>query len=112
MLIRVDALAHVVGFAIELALVLLREMAVVFGHIALFIILQALFTALQPGSLPGRELAILYAIGNAILLVCFAAVDLIHTRMAGIDLASSGAGSILSSRSGRSDNHQTTHCKD
>lgn len=42
--VGIDALAHVVGFVIELALVLLREMAIILSHIALFVILQALFS--------------------------------------------------------------------
>ena len=112
MFVSVDALAHVVGLMIELALVFPGEMSVVLGHIALFVILQALFAALQARSLPGRELTVFYPVGNATLLVGFTSVDLIHARMAGIDLACTGAGSVLSLRSGRSNNHQTTHCKD
>src|SRR5579863_2855616 len=111
-LVGINALAHMVGFMIELALVVLREMAIILSHIAFFVILQALFAALQMGSLAGREFVVLHAVGDAILLVGFTAVDLIHARMAGIDLARPGAGRVLSLRSGRSDNHQTTHCKD
>src|ERR1700758_694441 len=101
-----------VGFMIERALIFLREMAIILSHIALFVILQTLFPALQMGSLTGREFIVLHAVGDSILLVGFTAVDLIHARIAGLDLARPGAGSVLSLRSGRSDNHQTTHCKD
>ena len=47
-LILVDALAHAIGFAIQLALVLLGQVAVVLGHILLLVILQSLFATLQP----------------------------------------------------------------
>src|ERR1700757_4279820 len=56
----VDALAHIVGLVVELALVFLGEMAVVFGHILLFVTLQPLFAVLQVRRLSGCKLAILY----------------------------------------------------
>ena len=87
-----DARAHVIGFAIELALVLLGEMAVVFGHIAFLIFLQALFTAFQTTGFTRRELPILYAIGDTLLLIGFAVIDLVHARMSGIDSPRSGSG--------------------
>ena len=45
-LVFVNTLAHVIGFTIELSLILLRQMAVVLGHILLLVILQPLFPAL------------------------------------------------------------------
>lgn len=46
-LVFVDASAHVVGFLIELALILLRQMAVVLRHVFLFVALQPLLATLQ-----------------------------------------------------------------
>lgn len=89
-----DARAHAIGFAIELALVPLGEVAVVFGHIALLISLQAFFTAFQTTGFPRRELPILYAIPDTPLLVGFAAIDLVHARMSGIDPPRSGSGCV------------------
>lgn len=113
MLVGSDALAHVVCLAIELALILLGEMAVVLGHIFLFVILQPLFAALEAGGLSGRQLSVLHAIGDPILLIGLASIDLIHARVPGINLTSAGAGSVagLGLSSGGSDNHQTTHCQ-
>lgn len=87
-----DARAHAIGFAIQLALVLLGEVAVVFGHIAFFIILQAFFTALQTTGFTRREFPILYAIGDTLLLIGFAVIDLVHAGMSGIDSTGAGSG--------------------
>lgn len=94
MLVSGDAAAHAIGLAIELALILLGEMAVVLGHIFLFVVLQALFASFEVCGLPGRELAALHAIGDAGLLTGFAAVDLIDPWMSGIVLACASAGSF------------------
>src|ERR1051326_2677957 len=72
-----DALAHVVSFTVKLALIFLGEMAVVFGHIFLFVMQQALFTLFEMCGLLGRQLTALCAIRNAGLLTGFAAVDLV-----------------------------------
>jgi hypothetical protein len=80
-----DARAHAIGFAIELALVLLGEMAVVLGHIAFLISLQAFFTAFQTAGFTRREFPILYAIGDTPLLIGFAVIDLVYAGMSGID---------------------------
>jgi|SRR5579872_1461927 hypothetical protein len=90
-LVRVDALAHAIRFAIELTLVLLREMAVVFRHISLLVVLQALLAAFHAGGLSRPQLAILYAVRNAILLSGFTPVHLIHSRMPWINVARAGA---------------------
>jgi len=109
-----DALAHAIGFMVELALVALGEVAVVLRHVSLFVVLQALFAAFEARRLSRLELAVLYAIGNAVLLVRFALIDLIDARMAGIDLSSAGARSVagLGLSRGRSDQHQTACCQD
>ena len=54
-----------IRFAIELALILLGQMAVVLGHVFLFVILQALLAVFEVRGLSGRQLAVLYAIGDA-----------------------------------------------
>lgn len=87
-----DARAHTIGFAIELALVLLGEVAVVFGHIAFLVALQALFTAFQTARFGGRELPTLYAIGDTPLLIGFAAIDLVYAGMSGINPSRAGSG--------------------
>jgi len=100
-----------VGFLIELALVFLRQVAVVFGHVFLLVILQPLLALFKMRSLSRSQLAILHAIGDAVLLIGLALVDLIDPRMSGIDLIWSGARSVGLLRSGGTDEHQTTHCK-
>lgn len=94
-----------VRFSIQLSLILLREMTVVGSHIFLFVVLQTLFAALEMGSLSGRQFIVFHAIGDAILLVLFAPIDLIDAGMAGIDLSRTGARSVagLSLSSSRSD---------
>lgn len=92
MFIFSDARAHVIGFAIELALVLLGEMAVIFGHIALLIFLQAFFTAFEATGFARRELPILYAIADTPLLIGFAVIDLVYAGMSGIDSTGAGSG--------------------
>ena len=112
MFVFVDAVAHTIGFVVELTLVLLGQMAVVLGHVPLFVILQALLTTFQARGLSRSKLAILYAVGDAVLLVGFALINLVDARMAGIDLASTSTGSVVLLRSGGPEQHQPTHCKD
>jgi len=113
-LVGVDSLVHVVGFAVELALVLLGEVAAVLGHIFLFIVLKALFAAFQALGFAGRELAAFYTLGDAGLLMRLATVHLIHARVAGIDLSGAGPGGVagLGLSRGRSDKHQAAGCHD
>ena len=112
MLIVVDALAHVIGFAVELALVGLGEMAVVLGHVFLFVVLQMLLTFFQVRGLPRGQLTVLNPVGNPVLLASFAAIDLVDPRVSGIDLVCARAGSVAVLRSRRSDEHQTADCQD
>ena len=111
-LVFVDAIAHVIRFAVELALILRSKMAIVLGHILLLVVLEALFAAFQPPRLSGRELAALYAVADPVLLVLFALIDLIYARMTGIDIAGSGASGIVLLCSSGSDIHQATRRKD
>jgi len=111
-LVFVDALAHVVGFLVELALVLLGQMAVVLGHVSLFIVLQTLLAPFETRGLSRRQFVVLHAVGDAVLLVLFALIDLVDARMSGIYLACAGPGSVVLLGSGGSKEHQTTHCKD
>ena len=87
-----DSRAHAISFAIELALVLPGEVAVVFGHIAFLISLQASFTAFETAGFTRRELLVLYAIADTPLLIGFAAIDLVYARMSGINPPRSGSG--------------------
>jgi hypothetical protein len=107
----VDFLALTVGLFVELLLILLGQVAVVCRHVLLFVILQALLAFFQIRGLSRRELTILHAVGNAVLLILFALVDLVDPRMVGIIHARAGARSVGLLRSGGSDKHQTTHCK-
>ena len=113
-LVFVDSVAHVVRFPVELALILLGEVAIVGGHVFLFIVLQALLTTFQTGGLSGLQLPVLHTVGDAVLLIGFTPIHLVDARMAGIDLSRAGSGSVAGLRlsSGRSDDHQTTHCQD
>jgi hypothetical protein len=113
-LVFVDSLAHVIRFAVELALVLLGEVAVILGHVSLFIVLQTLLAPLQARGLPRRQPPVLDAVGDAILLVGFTPINLVDSRVAGIDLARAGAGriAVLGLSSGGSERHQTAHCQD
>lgn len=74
-----------------MALILLREMAVVFRHIFFLVVLQALLAVLQAGRLSGPELPILHAVRNAVLLPGFTPIHLIHSRMPWINVARAGA---------------------
>src|SRR5579872_4036376 len=111
MLVGSDSIAHAIGFAIELALVLLREMAVVLRHVALLVILKALFTSFEARGLSGPELSVLYAVSDALLLPSFTAVDLVDTRVSGIDLACTSAGRVGVLSNGRPERNQATHRK-
>ena len=111
-LILIDAIAHAIGFAVELPLICLGQMAIVRSHVSFFVVLQALFALFEVGSLSGRQLAVLYTVGDAVLLVSFATVDLVDTWMAGIELVRTSAGSVGLLRSGGTEEHQATHCKD
>ena len=112
MLVFIDALAHVIGFVIQLALILLRQVAVVFGHVLLFIVLQALFATLEPARFSRSELTALDAVADPILLVLFALVNLVHPRMTRIDDPWTRSRSIVLLCNRRSDKHQTTDRKD
>ena len=76
MLVFVNLLALAVRFAIELALVCLGEVPVVSSHIFLLVVLQPLLASFQMRGLPRRQLVVLYAISNAVLLILFTAVYL------------------------------------
>ena len=96
---------------IELVLILLGQMAIVLRHVPLFVVLQALFAMFETSGLSGRQLTILDSVGDAILLIRFAAVDLIHARMSRIHLIRARAGRVLGLSRSRSGNHQTSYCQ-
>jgi hypothetical protein len=113
MLVFGDARAHVIGLAIELALVLFGEVAVVFGHVFFLVVLEALFAAFETCGLSGSKLSVLDAVGNAPLLVSLAPVHLIDARMAGIHLSRADTGSVVVlGLSGGTDDHQAACCHD
>ena len=60
-------------------------------HVALLLVVNVLLLLFQLDGLPGRELAALDAVGDAVLLVLLAGVDFIHPRVAGIDDSRAGA---------------------
>ncbi len=95
MLVGSDAPAHVIGFTIELTLMLLGEVALVLRHVFFLIILETLFSTFETARLSGSELTVLDAIGNAILLKGFATVDLVDARMTRINLTRTSAGDVL-----------------
>jgi hypothetical protein len=111
-LILVDALAHVIGFTIQLSLVLLREMAIVLGHVLLLIVFQALFATLEPLRFSWSKVPALHAIGDTVLLVLFSLIDFVDARMTGIDDPWSRTRRIVLLCNRRSHEHQTTDRKD
>ena len=104
MLVFVDGFANAVLTPVEMILLSLRQVPVILGHVALLLVLNALFAPFQMRSLSRRQLTVLYAVRNAILLVGFAAIDLVHARMARIDLSRTG----LRLCSSGPNKHQTT----
>ena len=89
-LVFVDGLADAVLALVEMILLSLGQMSAMLGHVALLLVLNALFALFQMRGLSRRQLAVLYAVRDALLLVGFAAIDLVHARMAGIDLPRTG----------------------
>jgi len=104
MLILVDLPAGSVLLTVELVLLGLGEVPVVRSHISFLLVLDVLFAILQMRSLTGRERAVLYAVGDAILLIRLAAIDFVDAGMTRIDLTRPRAGrvAILSLSSGGS----------
>jgi hypothetical protein len=111
MLVVVDFLALAVGFPIQLSLILFGQVAVVFRHVGLLVVFESLLTLFEIGGLPRSQLVILFAIGDAVLLILLALIDLIHAGMSGINLSGAGARSVVLLRSSGSNPHQTAHCK-
>lgn len=91
MLVFVDALAHVICFLVKLALILLGQVAVILGHVLLLVVLKALLAPLKPSGLSRRQFIVLDAVGDPVLLVLFALINLVDARMTGINLAGSRA---------------------
>jgi hypothetical protein len=73
------------------------------------LVLQALFAALEMSGLSGRQLTVLYSVCDPVLLICFAAVDLVHARMLRIHLIRACTGRVLSLSRSRSGDHQTSY---
>src|SRR5215467_2777820 len=111
-LILVDAFAHAIGFAIQLALVLFGQVAVVLDHVLLLLILQSLFATLQPLCFSGSKSAAFHTIGDAVLLVLFPLVDLVDARMSRIEDPGTRTRSIVLLGNCRCDEDQTTEGED
>lgn len=93
---------------VQITLFLLCQVAVVFGHVRLFAVLQIGFACFEMRSLPWRQRAIPYTIRDAPLLATFTAVHFINARVTRIN--DSWAGALL--RSGGPDQHHSPHRKD
>ena len=91
MLVFIDTLADAVLLAIDPPLFCFREVAIILRHIFLFTILHAGLTLFEVGGLLRVQLATFNAIPNPLLLVRFALIHFIHTRMAGIDNSGASA---------------------
>lgn len=102
----IDLAAGAILFPVELVLLGLSQVAIVCGHVSLFLVLDMLFLSLDVSSLPRRHRTVLHSIGNAVLLVLLAGVDFVDPRMARVVLA----GASLCS--GCSDRNETAHCED
>src|ERR1700682_2872358 len=112
MLVLIDALADPVLLAIDPFPLGLGEMAVVLCHVFLFAVLHTGLALLEVGRLLRIQFPALDAVANALLLLCLAAIHLIHARMAGIDNARARSRSRICglSRSGTGD-HESTDCQ-
>jgi len=81
-LVVVDLFAHFVLRALEVLFFLRREVATVLGFVLGFALLDLVFTVFQVRSLTGTQLSVLDSVGNAILLVLLASVDVVLPAMA------------------------------
>ena len=90
MLVFVDGLADAILTLVEASLFGLGQVTAMPGHISLLLILNALFALFQMRGLPRRQLTVLYAAGDALLLVGLAAIHLVDARMAGINSPRTG----------------------
>src|SRR5215469_3446975 len=90
-LVMSDALAHVVGFPVQLTLILLGQVTAVGGHVFFLVVLEALLAALQARCLSRCQLAVLDPVGNPVLLVLLPLIDLVHPRRSPIHDSRSGA---------------------
>jgi hypothetical protein len=97
-LVFVNALADAVLLAVDAILFRLGQVAVVFRHVFLLAILNRGFPLLEIRRLLRVQRSVLHPVGDTILLVLFALVDLVNARMAGINYtrarARSGAGGL------------------
>ncbi|SPE44193.1 exported hypothetical protein [Candidatus Sulfotelmatobacter sp. SbA7] len=112
-LVFVDLAALLVLLAVQLVLLLLGQMPAMGGHVSRFLILDALLVLFQTRGLSGGHIAILDAIGNAVLLVGLTLVDLVHPRVAGIILSRTrtalGVRRVLGNCGAH--RHQTSDCE-
>ena len=112
MFISINLPAGTILFPVQLSLLAFCKVTIVRGHIRFFLIFDMVLSVFQVSGLAGRKRTVLHAVGDAILLVGFAAIHFIDARMARINLSRSRAGCVLGLSSGGSNKHQTTHCQD
>ncbi len=114
MLVFVNLLAGFVLFFVELLLLGFGQVTIVSGHVGFFLVVDVLLAIFQMRSLPRGQSTVLFAIGDAILLVLLAAIDLVNARMTGIDLSRACAGcvAVLGMSRGDANKHKASHCKD
>ncbi len=111
MLILVDALTDAILLTINPVLFSFGQMSVVRCRVSLLTVLDAGFAVFQIAGLLRAQRTILDAVGNATLLVGFAAIYLIDPRMAGIDDARSGTRGGCGLGNGGADEHQPSDCQ-
>lgn len=114
MLVSVDLPAGLVLFLVEAPLFALGQVTIVGSHIRFLLVLGPLLAVFQMRRLSGRQRAVLIAVGDAVLLILFAAINFVDAGMARIDHSSSRAGcvAVLGLSSGGANRYQTTHCQD
>ncbi len=113
-LISVDLPAGLVLLLVEPPLLALGQVTIVGSHISFLLILGPLLAVFQVRGLSGRQGAVLLAVGDAVLLILFAAIDFVDAGMIRIDYSRSRAGcvAVLGLSSGGTNRYQTTHCQD
>ena len=114
MLVFVDLPAGLVLFLVKPPLLAFSQVTVVGSHVRFLLVLGPLLAIFQMRRLSRRQRPVLIAVGDAVLLILFAAIDFVNAGMTGIDHSRSRAGcvAVLSLSSGGANRYQTTHCQD
>ena len=94
MLVLINLLTGFVLFFVELLLLAFGQVTIVSGHVGFFLVVNVLLAVFQMRSLPRRQGTILFTVGDTILLVLLAAIDLVDAGMTGINLSRTCAGCV------------------